>query len=74
MKRNVGTIDMCIRLIISAGLVYVGFFDNPVVSAGMSKTIIKILAFAPLLTGLLRYCPLYSMIGLDTCCECQDKN
>lgn len=72
MKKNVGSIDMGIRLIIFAGLAYIGFFDNPVVSAGTSKTIIKVLAFAPLLTGLFRYCPLYSMIGLNTGCTSQE--
>nr|MBF0221832.1 DUF2892 domain-containing protein [Desulfobulbaceae bacterium] len=73
MKKNVGTIDMAIRLIVFACLVYIGYFDNPVVSAGTSKTIIKVLAFAPLLTGLLRFCPLYAVIGLNTCCECSNK-
>lgn len=73
MTKNVGTIDMVIRLVVFAGLVYIGYFDNPIVSAGTSKTIIKVLAFGPLLTGLFRFCPLYAAIGLNTCCECNDK-
>jgi hypothetical protein len=67
MKKNVGTVDMVIRLILSIGLFYIGFFDNPIVSAGTSQTIIKYIAFIPFLTGLLRFCPLYVLIGVATC-------
>lgn len=73
MEKNVGTFDMIIRLVIAIGLGYIGFFDNPVVSAGTSQTIIKIVAFLPLLTGLMRFCPLYKLIGLSTCPCDQDK-
>ena len=72
MKKNVGGVDMAIRLIVFACLVYIGYFDNPIVSEGLSKTIIKVLAFGPLLTALFRFCPLYTVIGLDTSCKCQD--
>lgn len=72
MKRNIGTLDMIIRLIISAGLFYVGFFSNPVVSSGISQKIVAVAAFVPLLTGLFRFCPLYTLIGLSTC-PCDDK-
>ena len=68
MEKNVGTFDMLIRLVIAIALGYIGFFDNPIVSSGTtSQTIIKIVAFLPLLTGLLRFCPLYKLIGLSTC-------
>lgn len=68
MEKNVGTIDMMLRLAIAIVLGYIGFFENPIVSAGTtSQTIIKFVAFLPLLTGLLRFCPLYKLIGLNTC-------
>jgi len=67
MKKNVGNLDMGMRLVFAAVLFYIGFADNPIVSAGMSKNIIKGVAFLPLLTGLSRFCPLYSLIGLNTC-------
>ena len=72
MEKNVGTIDMIIRLVIAIALGYVGFFENPIVSSGTSQTIIKFVAFLPLLTGLMRFCPLYKLIGLSTC-PCQGK-
>jgi len=71
MKKNVGVIDMIIRLLFSAGLCYIGFFDNPIVSAGTPQTIIKFIALLPLLTGLLRFCPLYTLVGLNTCSACK---
>ena len=72
MKRNVGTVDMIGRIVIACVLFYIGFFDNPIVSEGTPKTIVGFIAFLPLLTGLLRYCPLYSVIGMDTSCKCGD--
>ena len=67
MKRNIGIADMLIRLLISAGLFYVGFFNNPIVSGGGSQKIVAVAAFVPLLTGIFRFCPLYTLIGLSTC-------
>ena len=67
MKKNVGTIDMIVRLAVCAILLYVGLVDNPIVSEGISKKIIAGAAVLPLLTGLLRFCPLYTVIGLNTC-------
>jgi len=67
MKRNVGPIDMLIRVIISLILFYIGFFDNPIVSSGTSQDIIKYIAIVPLATGVLRFCPLYTLIGMNTC-------
>jgi len=66
MKRNIGGIDMLIRLLIGAILFYIGLFDNPIVSGGTSQKIVAVAAFLPLLTGLLRFCPLYTLIGVNT--------
>lgn len=67
MEKNVGTIDMIVRFITAAILFYIGFADNPIVSGGLSKNIVKGMAFLPLLTGALRFCPLYALIGMNTC-------
>ena len=73
MQKNVGAIDMIVRLAVALGLGYIGFFENPIVSAGTSQNVIKVVAFLPLLTGLLRFCPLYKLIGLNTCCDSCEK-
>jgi hypothetical protein len=66
MKKNIGTLDSFIRLLVGAFLLYVGFFPNPVVTGGISKAVIGLCAFIPLLTGLFRFCPLYLLIDVDT--------
>lgn len=74
MQKNVGVVDMVIRFVIAAVLFYIGFADNPIVSGGLSKNIIKAMAFLPLLTGTFRFCPLYALIGMNTVCACAKKD
>lgn len=64
---NIGTTDRVVRFLVAAILFGIGFFDNPIVSGGTAKMIIGIFAFIPLLTALFRYCPLYTLIGVNTC-------
>ena len=59
MKANVGTIDRVLR--IAAGLVLIGLAASGTV--GMWGYI----GVVPLLTGLFRFCPVYPLIGLNTC-------
>ena len=72
MKKNVGIADLIVRVVLALGLFYIGFMDNPIMEDGMPKTIVGIIGFVPLLTGLLRFCPLYAMIGVSTCPSCDD--
>jgi len=64
---NVGLTDRVLRILLAAILLGIGFLDNPIVSGSTTKTIIGAFALIPLLTGLFRYCPLYTLIGLNTC-------
>lgn len=58
-KTNVGGIDRVLRIIV--GLVLLALvFVGP-------KTPWGYVGLVPLLTGLLRTCPLYSLIGLNSC-------
>lgn len=59
MKANVGTIDRVLRVV--AGLVLIGLAASGTV--GMWGYI----GVVPLLTGLFRFCPVYPLIGLNTC-------
>ncbi len=52
MKKNVGKLDMWIRLLIGFVMLYIGLFDNPIVSSGISKTIFCVLSLIPFVTGL----------------------
>ncbi|MEJ2410567.1 MAG: DUF2892 domain-containing protein [Novosphingobium sp.] len=58
-KVNVGGIDRLLRIILGIvllALVFVG-----------PKTSWGLIGIVPLVTGLFRTCPLYSMLGIRTC-------
>ncbi|MEQ9694945.1 DUF2892 domain-containing protein [Shimia sp. SDUM112013] len=59
MPRNEGTLDRALRII--AGLVLLSLvFVGP-------QTMWGLIGIVPLATGLLGYCPLYQVVGLNTC-------
>jgi len=66
MKRNVGRADQIIRFVVGPLLMYVGFFDNPVVSGGMFKVALGVLGAVAFLAGVFRVCPMYWLGGIDT--------
>jgi len=59
MKTNEGNLDRGLR--IAAGLALIGMAATGVI--GMWGYI----GVVPLLTGAIGYCPLYSMLGMNTC-------
>ncbi len=61
MKANVGGIDRILR--IAAGIALLAFFF---VSASSARYW-GLVGLVPLATGLIGFCPLYPLIGLNTC-------
>ena len=59
MKVNVGTLDRSVR--IGAGVVLIGL----AVAGWIGPW--GYLGIVPLLTGLLRVCPVYTLFGISTC-------
>ena len=59
MAANVGGIDKIVRIVAGAGLI-------GATVAGLLP-VWGYIGIVPLATGLLRSCPLYSIIGLNTC-------
>ena len=64
MKKNMGSADRIIRVIIAAVIVYL-YFTNVV--SGTLGLILIILAGVFLLTSVVSFCPLYAPFGLSTC-------
>lgn len=61
MKKNIGTLDAIIRIILGIiilSLIFVG-----------PKSLWGLIGLVPLLTGIFRYCPLYPIVGINTCCK-----
>jgi hypothetical protein len=63
MKKNMGTIDIIVRLVIAA-IVAVLYFTN--VLSGISGIILLIIAGVLTLTSIFSICPLYLALGLST--------
>jgi Protein of unknown function (DUF2892) len=61
MKSNIGCFESSLRIIIGAILI-----------ALTATGVIGVwgwIGFAPLLTGVIRFCPLYRLIGKSGCCN-----
>jgi hypothetical protein len=56
---NEGTLDRTIRIVLGIGLISLVFF-GPHTPWGL-------IGFVPLATGLVGFCPLYRLVGLNTC-------
>ena len=59
MKTNIGTLDQGIR--ISVGLALLILFGIGWIGAW------GLIGLVPLATGLVRFCPLYRVLGIHTC-------
>lgn len=64
MKTNMGKMDRMIRLFIAA--VCIALYANNAVS-NTGGIILLCLTVVLVLTSLLSYCPLYSLLGISTC-------
>lgn len=64
MKRNLGTADKIIRVIIAA-IVAILYFTN--VITGTTGIVLLAVAALLLITSLVSFCPLYALLGLKTC-------
>ncbi|MFN3846460.1 MAG: DUF2892 domain-containing protein [Paracoccaceae bacterium] len=62
LKTNVGGIDRILRIVVGLALI-AGFFLN---TEGSYRWL-YLLGIIPLATGLLQTCPLYSILGMNTC-------
>lgn len=59
MPRNEGTLDRALRIIVGLALIAM-VFVGPQIAWGW-------IGVVPLLTGLVGFCPLYRLVGLNTC-------
>ena len=61
MKANVGGVDKILRIVVGLGVLSLIF-----VLEGNARWW-GLVGLVPLLTGLVNFCPLYSLIGVNTC-------
>ena len=60
MTQNVGTIERTLRILVGAALLVWGFVISP------EPVWWAAIGAVPLLTGLISWCPLYTIIGFST--------
>ena len=64
MKKNMGTADRIIRLLIAA-IITTLYLTN--IISGTVGIILLVLAGVFVLTSLVSFCPLYTMFGISSC-------
>ena len=69
MKKNMGTLDKGIRFA-AAALIAILYFTN--VIGGTLAIILAIIAVIFVLTSFMNFCPLYTLVGVNTC-KVQEK-
>jgi hypothetical protein len=64
MKKNMGSADKMIRLIVAVAI-SVLFFTN--ILGGTLGIVLLVLAGVFVATSLISFCPLYTIFGINTC-------
>ncbi len=64
MKKNMGTVDKVIRVVLAA--LMIGLYFGNVVT-GTLGIVLVVLAAVFLLTSFISFCPLYLPFGISTC-------
>ena len=58
MEKNVGSLDKNIRFVLAIIIIGLGFYY---------KSWFGVIGIIPLITGLINWCPIYSLFGIKTC-------
>jgi hypothetical protein len=64
MKKNMGSADRIIRLVLAAIMAYLYFGG---IVTGTLGIVLAVLAGVFVLTSLVSFCPLYTLVGMNTC-------
>jgi len=64
MKKNMGSIDKAVRIILA--LVFAGLYFGDIIT-GTIGIVLMVLSAVFVLTSLISFCPLYAPFGISTC-------
>lgn len=64
MKKNLGNADKLVRVLVAA-VISILYFTN--VISGTLATVLLVLAGIFVATSLIGFCPLYALVGINTC-------
>ena len=63
MTKNVGLIDRVLRVIVGLALIAIALGYFP----GIAATPVAWIGVVPLVTGLIGWCPAYTIFGISSC-------
>jgi uncharacterized Tic20 family protein len=64
MKKNMGSLDKMIRIVVAlvlAGLYFTGVLTGTIAIVGLALAVVFVL------TSFISFCPLYAPFGINTC-------
>jgi hypothetical protein len=64
MKKNMGNLDKIIRIIVA--IAFAGLYFGGIITGTMG-IVFLVLGGVFVLTSLVSFCPLYTLVGLNTC-------
>lgn len=64
MKKNVGSIDKGIRILLALTIVLLNYFE---ILNGTAAIILLLIAMVLIVTSFANFCPLYKLLGKSTC-------
>ncbi len=64
LSLNVGGLDRILRLIVGVALIALAYFG---LLSGTAAIVAYVIAAIALVTGLVRFCPVHALIGINTC-------
>lgn len=64
MKKNLGSLDKKVRILIAIAVAVLYYFN---VITGMFAYILMAVAIILLVTSFINFCPLYTILGINTC-------
>lgn len=74
IKQNLGTLDRILRIGGSCFMIYLGFFEHSIVTDELAEIILGVFGSGILISALIGNCPLYEVIGINTCKHCQENH
>jgi len=63
LSLNVGSFDQILRLVLGAVLVALAYFE---ILSGTAAIIAYVVAAIAIITGLVKFCPLYAILGINS--------
>lgn len=66
IKRNLHWIDILVRYVVGAALVYIGFIDTSYVANPTVRILLGIFGAVNIIAGLVKSCPVYALAGIST--------